>query len=70
MIEKRWLPLRSVVAIGAGSNTAGIGKLRPVNVLVALFAFARSRLEIHIHHARFKVWRFMTVDACCAPMRP
>ena len=68
VIETRWLPLRGVVTIGAGSNTAGIGKLRPVNVVVALFTFGGSRFEIHVHHAGFKIRWLMTIDAGCTPM--
>lgn len=63
VIEERWSPFRGVVAIGAGRDVAGIGKLCAVNVFMALLTFCGCRLEIHIHHAGLHVRRLVTINA-------
>jgi len=68
VIEKRGLPFRWVVAVGAGGDSA-FGKLLAVGVLMALLAFRRSRLEVHVHQLRLKVRRFMAVNTSRCPMR-
>ena len=60
VIEKRWLPLRGIVAIGAGGDPT-LGKLFAMRILVALLALSRSRFKIHIHQPRLKVRRFVAI---------
>lgn len=47
VIEKRRLPLHTVVAIGAGSGFS-LGKLLSVDVFVAILAKHGSSFEIHV----------------------
>lgn len=68
MIEQGRLPPGRVVAIGAECNPVGLGELRPVNVLMALFAFDGCRLEVRIDQLGLHVWRFVAIDAGGSPM--
>ena len=65
VIEGRWLPLCSIVAVPALSHLVSeeLGELAGVDVFVALLAFLRSLFEIHIGQPGFHVGRLVAVDA-------
>ena len=65
VIKRRRLPLRGVVAVAALRNLIRkqLGELAAVDVFVALLAFLRRLLEVHIGHLCFEVWRLMAVNA-------
>ena len=68
MIEQRGLPLHAGVAFGATRNVSR-GELLSVNVLVAVLALCRRRLEVHIHELGFKVGRLVAIDTSRGTMR-
>src|SRR5438445_614085 len=68
MIEQGRLPPGRVVAIGAECNPVGLGELRTVNVLMALFAFAECRLKLRIDQLGLYVSRFLPIDAHRSPI--
>jgi len=68
MIEKRWPPLGSVVAIGAWGNAFGPHKLTAMNVGMAFLAFRRGLREVHVDELCFQVRRPVAVDASHGPM--
>ena len=71
VIEGRRLPLGGVVAVSARSDFVFVelGELAAVRVFVALLAFLRSLLEVHINKLGFQVGRLMAVDASDRTMR-
>jgi hypothetical protein len=68
VIEEGGLPFCAVVAVGTGGSVPFGDELLSVDVLVAVLAQHRGDLEIHIHHLRFKVWRFVAVDTGRGPV--
>src|SRR5690349_406855 len=56
MVEERGLPLHAVVAFGTAGNV-GYGKLPPVDVFMAVLAFCRGSLEVHVDQLGLKIWR-------------
>lgn len=68
VIKGGGLPFHAVVTVGAG-GVLSLGELLSVDVLVAVLALQRCRLEIHIDHLGLKVGRFVAVDAVRRPMR-
>ena len=69
MVEERWLPLRTVVALGTASHFPCSELLR-VYVLVTVLALRWSRLEVDVDDPGLKVWRSVTIDASGRPVRP
>lgn len=69
MVEKRGLPFKAVVAVGAGRNFASVGKLRAVDVLMAFFALGRRRFEVGLHQPGSQIRRLVAIDTCRAAMR-
>lgn len=63
MIERRGLPLGTVVAISAGRDTIGAGKLSAVNVLMTVLAPGGRGAEVDIRQLCAHVRRFVTIDA-------
>ena len=51
MVEQRGLPLGAIVTLRA-RRRGSFGKLLPVDIFVAVFAFGRRRLEISINELR------------------
>ena len=69
VIEQRWLPLSAVVTFRTWRDPA-LCKLLSVNVFVALFAFVRRGLEVHVQQAGLHIRGLVAIDACgrgCAP---
>ena len=62
MVEQRWLPLHAVVAFGATRGLAR-SKLLSVDILMAIFALRRGRLEIYVDQLRFKIARLVAINA-------
>ena len=69
VIEQGRLPFHAVMAVGTRCGLA-LGELLPMDVLVAVLAQHRCRLEIDIDELGFKVRRLMTVDAGGRAVRP
>lgn len=71
VIKGRRLPLGGVVAVSARSYFVGVelDELAAVRVFVALFAFLRRLLEVHINELGFQIWRFVAVDTGDCTMR-
>lgn len=69
VVEQGWLPFKAVVAVGALGDLAGIGELRPVDVLMALFAFGWRRLEVGLHQLGPQIRRLVAIDTSRAAMR-
>ena len=71
MVEGRRLPLVRIVAVRTRSHLVGVelDELAAVRIFVALFAFLRSLLEVHINKLGFQVGRLMAVDASDRTMR-
>ena len=65
VIESGWLPLARVMAVVALRHFVGekLGELAAVDVFVALLAFLRRLLEVHVGHLRFEIRRLVAVDA-------
>ena len=68
VVELGWLPLRAVVAFGARSDPA-LGELFAVDVFVALLAFRRRYLEVHVEHPSLLVGWLVAVHASRGPVR-
>lgn len=62
MIEQRRLPLDAVVAFGAAGDVR-LRELLAMNVLVAILAPSRSRLEIDVDQASLKIGRLVAIAA-------
>lgn len=62
VVEKRWLPLRAVVAIPAPRDLV-LCKLLAVDVFVTAFTLSRGSLEVYIGQPSLLVWRFVAVHA-------
>lgn len=69
MVEERRLPLRAVVAVGAGGH-AILCELLAVDIFVALLALGRRGLEIHIDQGGFQIGRLVAVHAGGGAMGP
>lgn len=57
------------MAVGAAGYVA-LGKLFPVNIIVAVFTLRRRGFEIRVDQFCFQVGRLVAVDARGRPMRP
>ena len=62
MVEERRLPLHAVVTFNTARHFR-LGELLPVDVLVAVLASRRRRLEIHVDQPGFEVGRPVAIDA-------
>ena len=71
VIEGRRLPLGRVMAVVALRDFVGeeLGELAAVDVFVALLAFLRRLLEVHIGHLGLEVRRLVAVDTCNRAVR-
>ena len=67
VIEKRWLPLITIVAIRAGIHPRS--KLIGVWVLVTIAAIDGGFREVHVTHIEFHRGRFVAIDTCNAAVR-
>ena len=67
VVEKRRLPLGGVMTFLAGGNSPSC-KLIAMNFLMAVLAFCRRRLKVHVRKPGFQVGRFVAVDAGSCPM--
>ena len=68
MVEQRGLPLGAIVTLRA-RRRGSFGKLLPVDIFVAVFAFGRRRLEIHINELRPQIRRLVAIDTRGGAMR-
>ena len=68
VIEKRRLPLHTVVTLRAARNIA-FRELLPVDVLVAFLTLHRRGFEIHVDQFCFEVGRFVAIGASGRAMR-
>ena len=69
VIEQRRFPLRAVVALHATRGSI-FSELLAVNILVAVFALRRCRLEVHIDQLGLHVRRLVAVDTGSGAVRP
>lgn len=67
VVEKRRLPFGGVVAFRASCSSC-LGELITMNFLMAVLAFCRRRLKVHVRKPGFHVGRFVAVDAGRCPM--
>lgn len=68
MIEEGRFPLHAGVALGTSSH-ARFRELFSVNILMAVFALHRSRLEVHVQQLGFEIRRLVAGDAGRRSMR-
>ena len=68
VVKQRGLPLGRIVAFRACGDPILL-KLMSVNVLVAIFTFGRSCLEVHVHQLGLKVGRLVAINAGGRPVR-
>lgn len=68
MVKERRLPLGAVVTVGARRNP-GLGKLSPVDILVAILTSRWRGLEIHVDQTGFLVRRLVAIHAGRGAMR-
>lgn len=69
MVEQRRLPLKAVVAVGAGRDLASIGELCAMDVLMTLLALGRGRFEVGLHQLSSKVRGLVAIDTGSPAMR-
>jgi hypothetical protein len=71
VIEQRWLPFGCVVAVGTQGDLIRkqLIELVSVDVFVAVFAFFRSLLEVHVDELGFEIRGFVAINASYGPMR-
>ena len=68
VIEKRGLPLGSVVTVGARGIAVGFGELTAMNIGMAFLALRRGLGEVHVDELHFQVRRPVAVDATYGAM--
>jgi len=68
MVKQRWLPLCTVVTLGARRDRS-LGKLSTMDVLVAFLTSRRRGFEVHIDQTRLLIGWLVAIHACCGPMR-
>ena len=69
VIEKRRLPLGTVVAVGARRRAICLGELRAMNISMAAFTGSRRGFEVGVRQLGLEIRRLVAIDAGHGAMR-
>ena len=68
VVKQRRLPLRTVVAVGAGCHSSRIRELPAVNFFVAILTLNGGRLEVRLGQPGTQICRLVAIDAGGGPV--